>query len=77
MSRRRTHYQRLGGWRPGGGRPRLPEDVKRTIQTKVMWNDSELARVDRAIAHLGFTGRADFFRQAALEMADRAIRGAH
>lgn len=55
----------------------MPEDVKRTIQTKVMWNDSELARVDRAIAHLGFTGRADFFRQAALEMADRAIRGVH
>lgn len=64
-----TEYQKHGGWRPGGGRPKLPEGQARTVQSKVMWKPDELARLDRAVAYLN-TRRADLIRQAVLEFVE-------
>jgi metal-responsive CopG/Arc/MetJ family transcriptional regulator len=36
-----------------------------------MWNDEELARVDRAVAELNFSGRADLIRDLVLEAIER------
>lgn len=66
-----TEHQRHGGWRPGSGRPPLPEELRRSRQSKVMWTEDELARVDRAVAELNYTGRADLIRDLVLEAIER------
>jgi hypothetical protein len=66
----KTQHQTRGGWRPGAGRPKLPEELKRTEQSKVMWTVDELARLDRAVAYLNANGRADLIRQAVLEFIE-------
>jgi hypothetical protein len=69
----KTQHQKRGGWRPGSGRPKLPDELRRTIQSKVMWTEDELARVDRAVAYLGFGGRADLIRHLVLEGCERKL----
>ena len=66
-----TEHQQHGGWRPGSGRRPLPDELRRSNQTKVMWNDEELARVDRAVAELNYSGRADLIRDLVLEAIER------
>jgi metal-responsive CopG/Arc/MetJ family transcriptional regulator len=36
-----------------------------------MWTEDELARVDRAVAELNYTGRADLIRDLVLEAIER------
>jgi len=73
--RRRTRYQKRGGWRPGLGNPGLPDHLKRNKQTKVTWTDEEYAQLNRGVVHFGFHNRAEFVRHAALELANRGIQG--
>lgn len=71
---RMTEHQKHGGWRPGGGRPPLPDELRRSKQTKVMWTEDELACVDRAVAELNYSGRADLIRDLVLEAIERRTR---
>jgi hypothetical protein len=73
--RRRTRYQKRGGWRPGLENRVMPEHLKRNKQTKVTWNDDEFAQLNRGMAHFGFSNRAEFVRHAALELANKGIQG--
>lgn len=49
----------------------LPDELRRSKQTKVMWTQDELARVDRAVAELNYSGRADLIRDLVLEAIER------
>ena len=59
-----------GGWRPGGGRPPLPDGRRRSHQLRVALTPGEVERLERAAGYMGYNVTADFARHCLFYMIE-------
>lgn len=71
MAGRKTDHQGWGGWRPGAGRPRLPEHLRHEHQITVRLTLQEVNLLDDLRKRFGYESRSAFIRAAVQEFGER------
>ena len=65
-----------GGWRPGAGRPKAKRTLSRDGKATILrFYPEEMALIEEAMEHMGYTLRAPFLRHCILHSAKQMLEG--
>lgn len=65
-SPRKTQSQKRGGWRPGAGRPKLPEADRASVSIQVSVTPKEAEAIKEGTRYMGYRARSPFLRHVIL-----------
>lgn len=68
--KRKTSHQGWGGWRPGVGRPALPEGERITVPIRFDVSPDDMARIEWATKQMGYKAKAHLLRHAVLHFVE-------